>query len=202
MGPLPWTLREPERVEASRAAIGWPASGSPDGPFPPSDAVEDMTSSPPDARLFRHVMGHFGSGVTVITAESTPTPVGFTASSVASLSLDPTLLMVAVGEDGESLSAIRAAGAFAVNILARDQGALALRFASESRETRFRDLDLGLGVTGAPLLPGVLGWLDCRLHDEVPAGDHVVVVGRVEACEAREGEPLLYFRGQFGGWAS
>lgn len=201
-GPHPWMLRDPESVEASPAAIGWPASGSPDGPFPPSDAVEDMTSSPPDARLFRHVMGHFGSGVTVITASGDSAPVGFTASSVASLSLEPTLVMVAVGEEGESLPAIRAAGAFAVNILARDQEPMALRFASGSRETRFRDLELGLGVTGAPVLPGVLGWLDCRLHDEFVAGDHVVVVGRVEACDAREGEPLLYFRGRFGGWAS
>ena len=140
--------------------------------------------------------------MTVVTAESAPIPVGFTASSVASLSLEPTLVMVGVGTDGESLSAMREAGAFAVNILARDQEALAMRFASDRRETRFRDLQLGVGVTGAPVLPGVLGWLDCRLHDEFPAGDHVVMIGRVEACDAREGEPLLYFRGRFGGWAS
>jgi flavin reductase (DIM6/NTAB) family NADH-FMN oxidoreductase RutF len=147
-------------------------------------------------------MGHFGSGVTVVTADGAPTPVGFTASSVASLSLEPLLVMVAVGGDGESLAAMRSAGAFAVNILARDQEGLALRFASDDREARFRDLELEAGPTGAPLLPGVLGWLDCRVHDEFPAGDHVVVVGRVEACDARDGEPLMYFRGRFGGWSS
>jgi flavin reductase (DIM6/NTAB) family NADH-FMN oxidoreductase RutF len=147
-------------------------------------------------------MGHFGSGVTVVTASAAGGPVGFTASSVASLSLEPLLVMVAVGGDGESLSAIRSAGSFAVNILGREQQEVATRFASEPRDTRFDHLDLEQAVTGAPLLSDALGWLDCMLHEEFLAGDHVVVVGRVAACSAREGEPLIYFRGAFGGWRS
>ena len=159
-----------------------------------------MTAPPPDADAFRHVMGHFGSGVTVITSAGDDGPVGFTASSVASLSLDPLLVMVGIGTEGESLPAVRTAGAFGVNILARDQEELALRFASRARDQRFRDLALTTGVTGAPLLSRSLAWLDCRLHAEFPAGDHVVVVGRVEACRASAGEPLVYYRGRFGGW--
>lgn len=145
-------------------------------------------------------MGHFGSGVTVITSRSDDGPVGFTASSVASLSLQPVLVMVGVAEHGETLAAMRTSGAFGVNILSREQEALAVRFAATDRDDRFRDLPLTTGPTGSPLLDTSLAWLDCRFHAEFPAGDHVVVVGRVEACAALPGEPLLYYRGRFGGW--
>ncbi|MEK9499960.1 flavin reductase family protein [Gaopeijia maritima] len=161
-----------------------------------------MTISPPDPTAFRHVMGHFGSGVTVITTGSPESPVGFTASSVASLSLDPLLVMVGVATDGDSLAGIRESGAFGVNILSRDQEALAMHFARSDREARFRDVEVRTRSTGVPLLGASLAWLDCALHAEFPAGDHVVVVGRVESCDAGAGEPLLYFRGRFGGWLS
>lgn len=159
-----------------------------------------MAFSPPDADAFRHVMGHFGSGVTVITSRADDGPVGFTASSVASLSLRPLLVMVGVAEHGETLGAMRDSGAFGVNILARGQEPLAMRFAATERDDRFQDLPLTTGPTGSPLLAASLAWLDCRLHAEFAAGDHVVVVGRVEACDAAAGEPLLYYRGRFGGW--
>ncbi len=159
-----------------------------------------MTSKPPDPHTFRRVIGHFGSGVTIITAASPEGPVGFTASSVASLSLDPLLVMVGVSEGSETLSAIRSSGAFAVNILGRQQVGMARRFASADRERRFVGLDLAGAATGAPLLTGSLAWLDCSLHTEVPAGDHVVAIGQVEACRAFPGDPLLYYRGEFGGW--
>lgn len=159
-----------------------------------------MTFNPPDPHAFRRVIGHFGSGVTIITATSPEGPVGFTASSVASLSLDPLLVMVGVSEGSETLSAIRSSGAFAVNILGRDQVGMARRFASPDRESRFVDLDLVGAATGSPLLRGSLAWLDCSLHAEVPAGDHIVAIGEVKACRAFAGEPLLYYRGAFGGW--
>lgn len=161
-----------------------------------------MTSNPPRADEFREVIGHFGSGVTIVTSSSPEGPVGFTASSVASLSLDPLLVMVGVSSLGETLAAIRESEAFGVNILGRTQADLARRFAGADREGRFNDLGLSRAVTGSPLLEGSLAWLDCRLHAEVPAGDHVVAIGRVEACRSFEGEPLLYYRGSFGGWSS
>ncbi len=160
-----------------------------------------MTSSRPDPQAFRRVIGHFASGVTIITARALEGPVGFTASSVASLSLDPLLVMVGVSEGSETLSAIRSTGAFGVNILTREQRGIAERFASPDRESRFVDLRLAGSSTGSPLLRGSLAWLDCTLHAEVPAGDHVVAIGRVQACQAFEGEPLLYYRGDFGRWA-
>lgn len=140
--------------------------------------------------------------MTVITSGTPEIPVGFTASSVASLSLDPMLVMVGVATEGESLARIRDREAFGVNILAREQEALALHFATAARGDRFRDVELETRDTGTPLLSGSLAWLDCRLHAEFPAGDHVVVVGRVTACDAGPGDPLLYFRGSFGGWLS
>jgi len=161
-----------------------------------------MTFNRPDPLDFRRVMGHFGSGVTIITARVPTGLVGFTASAVASLSLDPLLVMVGVSTGGESLTAIRDSGAFGVNILSRGQALLAQRFSSHDRERRFADLDLERLVTGSPMLKGSLAWIDCSLHAEVPAGDHVVAIGRVEACEAFEGDPLLYYRGAFGGWTA
>ena len=161
-----------------------------------------MTPPPPDPAAFRHVMGHFGSGVTIITTGTPERPVGFTASAVASLSLDPLLVMVGVATAGESLAHIREAGAFGVNMLLRDQAGLALHFARPDRGDRFRDLALRLRRTGVPLLQRSLAWLDCEVHAEFPAGDHVVLAGRVVDCGAAEGEPLLYYRGRFGGWTS
>lgn len=159
-----------------------------------------MTPPSPDSTTFRHVVGHFGSGVTVITTGSVAAPVGFTASSVASLSLDPLLVMVGVATAGESLGHIRASGAFGVNILARDQEALALHFARTDRGDRFRDVALREGRSGVPLLEHSHAWIDCTVHAEFPVGDHVVLAGEVIGCDVGSGEPLLYYRGRFGGW--
>ncbi len=154
-----------------------------------------------DSTLFRHVVGHFGSGVTVVTSrDAVGAPVGFTASSVTSLSLDPLLVAVGVATEGETLAAIRASGAFGINVLARTQEHLALRFAGVDRADRFRDLSVTMGATGCPRFDACLAWMDCALHAEYPAGDHALIVGRVEACDAGAGEPLLYYRGRFGGW--
>jgi 3-hydroxy-9,10-secoandrosta-1,3,5(10)-triene-9,17-dione monooxygenase reductase component len=148
---------------------------------------------------FRDVMGRFASGVTVVTTRTSGgQPVGFTASAVASLSLDPVLLLVCVGRTGETLAHLEAAGAFAVNILAADQEDVALRFAGSSRENRFQGLDLEEAGTAAPILDGVLAWLDCTVHDVLDGGDHAIVVGRVQGCRAGEGEPLVYYRGRLG----
>lgn len=160
-----------------------------------------MIVNRPDAATFRHVVGHFGSGVTIITSATPSGPVGFTASSIASLSLDPLLVMVGVSAGSETLAAMRDSQAFGVNVLQRDQGPLAARFAKSDRADRFRDMALETLATGSPLLDGSLAWLDCVLHAEIPAGDHVVALGRVEACAAFEGDPLFYYRGAFGGWA-
>jgi flavin reductase (DIM6/NTAB) family NADH-FMN oxidoreductase RutF len=157
----------------------------------------DITA--PDKSRFRDVMGHFTSGVTVVTTrDATGAPAGFTASAVASLSLDPLLLLVCVSRSGETLAHLEATGSFVVNVLAAEQEELAMRFAGRAREDRFRGLDVAAAETGSPVLAESLAWLDCRVHDVADGGDHAIVVGRVEACAAREGEPLVYYRGRLG----
>lgn len=153
----------------------------------------------PDASRFRDVMGHFATGVTVVTTrDARGEPAGFTASAVSSLSLDPLLLLVCVDRGSETLGHLEAAAPFAVNVLAGDHQELALRFASSLREDRFAGLDLVEAATGSPILADALAWLDCTVHEVLEGGDHAIVLGRVEACAARDGVPLIYHRGRMG----
>ena len=153
-----------------------------------------------DVARFRQVLGHFASGITVITAVAGGSePVGFTCQSFSSLSLDPPLVLFCPGKESSSWPRIRDAGHFAVNILAEDQEALCRTFATKGAD-KFR----GAGwkpapTTGAPVLQGVLAWIDCTLEAEHDGGDHLIVVGRVHGLEiVREGRPLLFYRGGYG----
>jgi 3-hydroxy-9,10-secoandrosta-1,3,5(10)-triene-9,17-dione monooxygenase reductase component len=153
----------------------------------------------PDELRFRQVMGHFATGVAVVTSR-TPDgrPCGMTANSLASVSLRPLLLLVCVNRQAASHACIVDGGAFAVSILEHGQEALARRFAGrEQRSARFDELAHRSEVTGSPVLDGALAWLDCRVTDVHDAGDHSIVVGEVVACDAREGEPLVFFRGAY-----
>ena len=146
---------------------------------------------------FRSVMGHFATGVTVVTAATPQGPVGMTANAVCSLSLEPLLLLVAFDNEARTLRAVQATGRFGVNILEAGQEDLARLFASKTPE---RDKFAGVGHTvnhGIPVLDGVLAWVGCRLERLVPGGDHTIGIGAVEAAEAGTGEPLLWFRGGY-----
>jgi len=154
--------------------------------------------SAPSPEHFRAVLGHFCTGVTVVTAIDDDGPVGFTAQSFTSLSLDPPLVIVCPGKGSTTWPRIEAAGAFCVNVLAEDQEELCRGFAMRGGE-KFA----GVGYTpaprtGAPLLAGVLAWVDCRLEHIHDGGDHVIVVGRVLDLGLAEGRPLLFYRGGFG----
>jgi 3-hydroxy-9,10-secoandrosta-1,3,5(10)-triene-9,17-dione monooxygenase reductase component len=157
-----------------------------------------------DDSRYRQVLGHFCTGVTVVTAvETTPegrkAPTGFTAQSFTSVSLAPPLVAMCPGAQILSWPAIRDAGVFCANILAHDQEALCRRFA-----TRGVDKFEGVGwrpshATGSPVLEGALAWVDARIEDIHEAGDHLIVVGRVVDLDvAREGSPLLFYRGGYG----
>lgn len=152
-----------------------------------------------DAELFRTVMGHFVSGVTVVTGQKDAgDPFGLTASSFTSVSLDPLLVLVSVGHGSATLPRLLDAGSFAVNILARGQEEIAYRFAGTDRGGRFQELDWTPGeATGSPILGGALAWMECRLWRSVPAGDHELVLGEVLGASPSAGEPLAYFRGGF-----
>lgn len=152
-----------------------------------------------DADLFRTVMGHFVSGVTVVTGrDASGDPFGLTASSFTSVSLEPLLVLVSVGQGSATLPRLRAAGAFAVNILSSGQKDIAYRFAGTDRGGRFQELDWSPGeATGSPVLGGGLAWMECRLWRSDTAGDHELVLGEVLGAASSPGDPLVYFRGGF-----
>lgn len=149
---------------------------------------------------FRRVMGHFASGVTVVTTvRGDGEPCGLTASAVCSVSVNPVLLLVCVEHGADSHDCIVTAGRFAVNVLADEGGeSLSRRFATYEVEDKFRGVAFREEITGAPVLEASLAWLDCRISQAVEAGDHTIFLGEVVAGDAREGTPLVYYRGGYG----
>ncbi|TVP43820.1 MAG: flavin reductase [Gemmatimonadales bacterium] len=149
---------------------------------------------------FRQTMGHFVTGVAVAaTRLPDGTLVGLTCNSLASVSLDPPLVLFCVDHKAASRAALLESGAFSLSLLAREDEALSRRFATEFADDRFEGLAIREEVTGSPVLEAALAWLDCSLWKTVEAGDHTVIFGRVEAGGFRDGgEPLVYFRGRYG----
>jgi flavin reductase (DIM6/NTAB) family NADH-FMN oxidoreductase RutF/DNA-binding FadR family transcriptional regulator len=146
---------------------------------------------------FRDVIGRFASGVTVITTVWYGRPFGATASAVSSLSLEPPMLLVCLSRQSGTAAAIAATGSFTVNILDETQDHLARHFASKSAE-KFDDVATVRGLRGEPLLEGALAYVECRVTEQVSGGTHTVFLGEVDRATGRPGDPLTYFRGQFG----
>jgi len=146
---------------------------------------------------FREVISHFASGVTVITAVNDDRPFGTTASAVASLSLEPPMLLICMNKQSETGRAVAASGHFGVNILGADQADLAERFARKGGE-KFAGVPVHPGKWGEPLFDEALATLECRVAEETSGGTHFVFLAEVENGAARGGAPLAYFRGQFG----
>ena len=147
---------------------------------------------------FRRVLGNFATGVTVITTlDAERRPAGLTANAFSAVSLTPPLVLVCVDRTSDTHDLIARAGAFAVNVLAADQEAIARRFAEDERARRFEGIEWRSGSTGAPVLEHALAWLDCELHATADGGDHTIYIGRVRTADAREGEPLLFVRGAY-----
>lgn len=162
--------------------------------------LEALAADQHDSARFRQVLGHFCTGVTIIAAiDPTGTPAGFTAQSFTSISLDPPLVSFSASTSSSTWPKIQAAGQFCVSILAEDQEVLCRTFASSGID-KFK----GVGwwpapSTGSPVMLDALAWVDCRVEEVHPAGDHVIVVGRVLGLKVqREGKPLLFYRGGFG----
>ncbi|HVL92229.1 MAG TPA: flavin reductase family protein [Acidimicrobiales bacterium] len=152
-----------------------------------------------DVARFRQVLGHFCTGVTVLAALDDAGPVGFTAQSFTSVSLDPPLVSVCPARRSASWPRMRASGAFCANVLAADQEAIGRAFATPGRD-RFAGLAWAPSPeTGSPVLDGALAWVDCRLHAEHDGGDHLIVVARVVDLDAGgTGPPLVFYRGGYG----
>ena len=149
-----------------------------------------------DSQKQRKIMGHFATGVTVVTTDGPAGSHGMTANAVASLSLDPPLVLVAVDKRAALLEYLLKNRCFAVNILRLDQEDLSRRFAAPGPKN-FSDLNITTAVTGSPVLVDGLAFLDCRVHDILPGGDHEIFVGEILAGEYQGGEPLLYFSGRY-----
>jgi flavin reductase (DIM6/NTAB) family NADH-FMN oxidoreductase RutF len=164
-----------------------------------SDDLSHAGASGFDASRFRQIMGHFCTGVTIVTAVADGEPLGLTLQSFTSLSLDPPLVSVAVGRGSATWPLIRDTGSFAVNILTEDQEALCRRFASSGGD-KFTGVGWSPSASGSPLLEDVLAWVDCRLEAEHDAGDHVIAIARVVdlGLANGKGSPLLFYRGGFG----
>lgn len=152
-----------------------------------------------DASEFRRILGHWPTGVAVVTARAADgRPGGLTANAITSLSLDPPLVLVCVGLDADTHATIEEARAFTINVLPADAEDLARRFADEGRTDKFAEVAWRTGENGAPVLGRALAWIDCVLETAHGGGDHTIFVGRVVAGDARAGEPLLFFRGGYG----
>ena len=151
----------------------------------------------PDDKQFRNVLGHFATGVTIITAMDGEEPVGMAANSFTSLSLDPPLILFCVAHTSSTWPRIEAAGTFAVNILGEAHEDLSNLFAKKGAD-RFSQTPWRIGVSGAPVLEEAIAYLDCQFESEYPGGDHKIIVGRVLDLDMREGaRPLLFFKGGY-----
>lgn len=151
-----------------------------------------------DRDHFRNVVGCFATGVAVLTSRGVRAPAGMTVSALASLSLDPPMVLVCVNRLVPTEQSISGAGTFCLNILGEGQEQLALQFARPS-DDKFAGVRTHEGVLGNPVLTDALASIECEVSDTVQAGSHSIFIGLVKDARAREGLPLTYFRGGFGG---
>lgn len=162
--------------------------------------TRDAPPGPVPAAVMRDVLGHFVSGIVVVTAVGADGPLGFTCQSFASLSLDPPLVSLAPARTSATWPQIRAVGEFCVNVLAAGQEDVSGGFARSSTVVdKFAGVAWTPGPSGAPVLKGVSAWIDCVLWAEYGGGDHTIAVGRVLDLGAEPSRPaLLYYRGRYG----
>jgi flavin reductase (DIM6/NTAB) family NADH-FMN oxidoreductase RutF len=150
------------------------------------------------AERFRRVLGHFASGLVIITARTPDRTVGMSCQSFFSLSLDPPLVALSPSRTSTTWPHVRRAGKFCVSILGEDQAELCRRF-SMSGTDKFAGVGWATSaIVGAPVIDGCLAWIECAIEDVHDAGDHYLAVARVLDLDARDGTPLLFYRGRFG----
>lgn len=159
-----------------------------------------MTVITPQSQWFRRVLGHFPTGVVIVTAIDDGVPAGMSIGSFTSVSLDPPLIAILPAKTSVSWPRIAAADAFCVNVLNARQEALCRAFAASGTD-KFGGVRWQPSASGAPLLEGALAWIDCSLEQVVEAGDHYIALGRVTALDTaadQATEPLVFFKGGYG----
>ena len=149
-----------------------------------------------DPMLQRQIMGRFATGVTVVTTRYGEQISGMTANAVMSLSLDPPLVVVSVDLQSNMHGHLTEGQCYAINVLKHDQEELSRRFAKPGPKD-FSDLKLTAAETGAPIFVDALAYVDCRVVEVARAGDHDMFIGEPVAGEAYDGEPLIFFSGQY-----
>ncbi len=163
-----------------------------------ADSEPDGPVAAVGPQAMREVLGHFASGVTVVTALTDEGPLGFTCQSFSSLSLDPPLVVFAPARASRTWPRLRDIGRFCVNVLAEDQVALSAQFA-RSNADKFTGVPWRPSPLGQPVLHDVVAWIDCELWAEYDGGDHTLVAARVLGLGADPGRrPLLFHRGAYG----
>jgi flavin reductase (DIM6/NTAB) family NADH-FMN oxidoreductase RutF len=151
-----------------------------------------------NARVFRDALGRFATGVTVVTIAGPEGPMGFTANSFSSLSLDPALVLWSPAKASARYPYFAAAPHYAIHILGQHQSDLPARFSRGG--PGFDAIDWHLNTEGVPVLPGALARFDCAQHATHDGGDHLIIVGQVLRLALEEGEPLVFANGRFGGF--
>lgn len=148
-----------------------------------------------DPRPLRNAFGRFATGVTIVTTQTPNGPLGITANSFSSVSLDPPLVMWGIGRHSSRFAAFAECEHFAVHVLALEQHDLCWRFARSGQD--FSGVDLAYNDEGAPLLPGALARFECKTTDRFTGGDHEMLLGRVLRMTSREGEPMVFSAGRY-----
>jgi len=152
-----------------------------------------------DSAEFRRILGHWTTGVAIVaTVDANGEPHGLTANAVASVSLEPPLVLACIERVAATHDLLQHSGFFSISILRQSAEAVARRFAGDD-PGKFRGLAWHAAASGAPVLDDALAWVDCTLRDVCDGGDHSIFIGAVLDGGAAEGEPLLYYRGGYAG---
>lgn len=158
-----------------------------------------LSSTAIEPMRYREALGHYASGITVITSLINGDLIGFTCQSFYSVSVSPPLISFSVMANSASYPGMRRAGRFAVNILSEEQVRISNQFARRGAD-KWHEVAWKKSPLGNPILAGSLHWLDCEIHAEHAAGDHLIVLGEVKALKPQESEaaqPLLYYKGRY-----
>ena len=160
---------------------------------PKGQVLSGPASKPPQPVDLRSVMRYFASAVTVVTgALDTEELFGLTVSAFISVSLEPPLVLISIRNESSAISLLRKSMKYCVNILSEDQQAIAEKFSLAGEAGRYENLDFYLGKTGSPIIRGTIGFIDCKIVDIVPGGDHTIFIGEALDVFAEEKNPLLY----------
>lgn len=163
-------------------------------------AMQSVVPGPETTRDFRDALGRFATGVCVVTCDSDLGPLGITANSFASVSLDPPLVLWSPAKFSRRYEAFANAENFAIHVMGAEQGDLCQRFARDG--TAFDGTDWTLGAHGVPLLNGCLARFECNHVASHEGGDHRIIVGRVTRANWREGAPLVFSQGRYGDFSA